>query len=179
MASDRNLHKNMDTLFPQTSSDRCRVCDEEVVDGRWNYCSERCREIAKAVHRMFSWDAIREQILERDDYTCQKCGLDKERWERAHWQVREIAKERAQHLRDEGRLDEWRRRRRRIENRYGIEWPSFHVDHIERIADGGHPFDETNLQTLCEHCHKQKTAEENSGRGGPKPDVTLEDYMDS
>ncbi|MFC6765176.1 hypothetical protein [Natrinema soli] len=41
----------MDTLFPQTGSNLCRVCAEPVVDGRWNYCSERCRNIANAVSR--------------------------------------------------------------------------------------------------------------------------------
>ena len=37
----------------------------------------------------------------------------------------------------------------------------FHADHIERVGDGGHPFAETNLQTLCEFCHREKTAAEN------------------
>lgn len=32
------------------------------------------------------------------------------------------------------------------------------VDHITELADGGEPYDESNLQTLCEDCHKSKTA---------------------
>lgn len=32
------------------------------------------------------------------------------------------------------------------------------VDHITEIADGGAPYDHSNLQTLCEDCHKEKTA---------------------
>ncbi len=52
------------------------------------------------------------------------------------------------------------------------------VDHIQRIADGGHPFEESNLQTLCEDCHEAKTTNENSGRD-PAPSVTLENYIDS
>lgn len=170
----------MNTLFPQERSDRCRVCNEPVVDGRWNYCSERCREIANAVQRMFIWDEVREQILERDDYTCQECGLSKAMWWRAYHQIYERIDERTAHLRDDGRIDEWRDRRDELWDRYGVSDPvgSFHVDHIQRISDGGHPFDESNLQTLCEHCHTEKTAEENR-TVEPQPDVTLADYLES
>ncbi|SIS06083.1 5-methylcytosine-specific restriction endonuclease McrA [Natronorubrum daqingense] len=129
----------MDDLFPQERSDLCRVCNEPVVDGRWNYCSRRCRDIATAVQRMFLWDVVREQILERDDYTCQECG-----------ETQDAA----------------------------VEQQSMEVDHIQRITDGGHPFEESNLQTLCEDCHEAKTATENSGRD-PAPSVTLENYIDS
>lgn len=41
----------------------------------------------------------------------------------------------------------------------------FEVDHKVPIADGGDPWDENNLQILCEDCHKKKTSEENSKRG--------------
>ncbi|WP_440767593.1 HNH endonuclease [Natronorubrum sp. DTA7] len=132
----RKLNKKMDELFPQEKSDLCRVCNEPVVDGRWNYCSERCRDIANGVQRMFLWDVVRDQILERDDYTCQTCGVT-------------------------GNPDQEQ---------------SMEVDHIERIADGGHPLEESNLQTLCADCHKTKTADENSGRN-PAPNVTLTDYL--
>lgn len=159
----------MDDLFPQEESDLCRVCNEPVVDGRWNYCSERCREIAQAVQKMFTWTSVREKILERDGYTCQECGLSKEMVRRAYWQTHELAKEKADTT-DEF-WDIWRS--------YGVtEFDIFEVDHITRIADGGHPFDESNLRTLCEHCHSEKTVEENSARE-PAPDVTLADYMES
>ncbi|WP_436348973.1 HNH endonuclease signature motif containing protein [Natronorubrum sp. FCH18a] len=50
---------------------------------------------------------------------------------------------------------------------------------IERIADGGHPLEESNLQTLCADCHGEKTADENSGPPrDPVPNVTLTDYLD-
>ncbi|WP_222914410.1 HNH endonuclease signature motif containing protein [Natrinema sp. SYSU A 869] len=54
------------------------------------------------------------------------------------------------------------------------------VDHIERIADGGHPLGESNLQTLCSECHAEKTADENSTTTRDTvPDVTLDEYLKS
>ncbi|ELY72943.1 hypothetical protein C488_14732 [Natrinema pellirubrum DSM 15624] len=51
------------------------------------------------------------------------------------------------------------------------------VDHIERIADSGHPLEESNPKTLCADCHNEKTVAENSARD-PVPNVTLTDYLD-
>lgn len=176
------LRKSMDTLFPQEHSDQCRVCKEPVVDGRWNYCSDRCREVAQAVQKMFVWDEVREQILERDEFTCQDCGLSKEMQWRAYHQVHERIKERSPHPSGgtEAEFDAWRDRRRELERRYDVGSPTgnFHVDHITPISDGGHPFDESNLQTLCAECHEAKTARENSD-AELQPDVTLSDYVES
>jgi 5-methylcytosine-specific restriction endonuclease McrA len=175
----------MDTLFPQSAPDLCRVCDEPVVDGRWNYCSERCREIAQAVQKMFLWDEVREKILlKRDDYTCQQCGASQRRQWRAYHTVRHRIDERTEHLRDaDENMDEWRQRRRELREKYDVEAPTdgyLQIDHITRIADGGHPFDESNLQTLCEDCHGQKTAQENQTDGSDPSvqGVTLADYME-
>jgi len=170
MTDRRNLNKSMDTLFPQSRSDRCRVCNEPVVDGRWNYCSERCRDIANAVQRMFLWDSVREEVKRRDEYTCQECGLSKEMWWRAYWQTGEMINDYVGI--DGAPLDESAR----------IDSPSggFPVDHITPISEGGHPFDESNLQTLCQDCHREKTARENSTEGGrPAEELTLQDYMKS
>jgi len=167
----------MDDLFPQQAPDQCRVCNEPVVDGRWNYCSERCRDIAQAVQKMFIWDTVREQVLERDDYTCQECGLSRELWKRAYWQVQEIAADRAEELRDaEGGT--WRTKKQTLIERYDVEFPEFHVDHIQRVADGGHPLDEENLQTLCKHCHEAKTASENREESiEQRPEAGLDEYL--
>lgn len=37
------------------------------------------------------------------------------------------------------------------------------TDHIQRIKDGGDPFDESNLQSLCEYHHNQKSGREAHG----------------
>jgi 5-methylcytosine-specific restriction endonuclease McrA len=177
----------MDTLFPQERSDRCRVCNEDVVDGRWNYCSERCREIANAVQKMFIWDEVREQALDRDDRTCLECGLSYELAKRAYWQIRERVDElRAPlHPRQSDHaaadMDRWRRAGRELTARYdppAFTDGMFQVDHITPLDKGGHPFDESNLQTLCKRCHQEKTAEQNS-RDEVVPDVTLDDYLET
>lgn len=188
MSQRRDLTKSMDVLFPQvtkawrevegrermvyhTDDSTCRVCGEAVVDGRWNYCSERCRRIAKAVQRMFIWDEVRERVLDRDDYTCQECGLSKEMQWRAYWQTQEMT---IDYVGQPGTV---------LPEDVVVEAPSsgfFHVDHIQRLADDGHPFDEANLQTLCKHCHHAKTAAENrSTEDDPaeRPEVELEEYL--
>lgn len=156
-------------LMASTAAYTCRVCEEEVVDGRWNYCSERCRDIANDVQSKFLWKRIREDVLERDDHTCQRCGLSKEMARRAYNQSRELVDERVPgstdlDLETEEEYARWRDARWRTRARFVPESPSagmFHVDHIEPLSKGGHPFDEDNLQVLCKHCHAEKTAEEN------------------
>lgn len=59
-----------------TDSGLCRVCGEPANGKRKVYCSERCSDIANAVQRMFTWTSVREQILDRDGWTCQGCGVD-------------------------------------------------------------------------------------------------------
>lgn len=170
MSRQSRLNKSMDTLFPQPSADKCRVCHEDVVDGRWNYCSERCRDIANAVQSMFIWDTIRRQVLERDDYTCQVCGLSKDMAALAYYHVQGRVNELADSP------EEWDR----LWDAYGVGWWSghFHVDHIQPISKGGHPFEESNLRTLCKPCHEAKTAREN--RGGiaeQRPELGLDAYL--
>lgn len=57
--------------------------------------------------------------------------------------------------------------------------PATQVDHITPVESGGHPFDQDNLQSLCQSCHSAKTAAEDGGFGnrrgrvrGCKPDGT-------
>ena len=47
----------------------------------------------------------------------------------------------------------------------GLTRPATQLDHIIPLIDGGKD-DESNYQSLCEPCHKDKTAEEARGRGG-------------
>jgi 5-methylcytosine-specific restriction protein A len=41
------------------------------------------------------------------------------------------------------------------------KYTKFHtIDHIKPIAEGGEALDLDNLQTLCEPCHRKKSAKE-------------------
>ena len=46
----------------------------------------------------------------------------------------------------------------------GLTRPANRLDHIIPLIDGGKD-DESNYQSLCEPCHKDKTAAEAKGRG--------------
>jgi 5-methylcytosine-specific restriction enzyme A len=67
----------------------------------------------------------------------------------------------------------WQRLRKRLLQDHpwcqspGCHQPATDVDHIVPLADGGEPFDETNLQTLCKRHHSQKTQREVFDRKGP------------
>jgi len=166
----------------------CRVCGRNVDDGRSKTCSDYCNNLLSAVMGMLNWSSVRRRITERDNETCQHCGwsLRRERCAREH--IRERIEELAGECpespgvseRDEWdefdwddyheRAETWRECRERMQARYGDPYNracDLEVDHIERVADGGHPFDPANLQTLCEECHRDKTARENSKRGRP------------
>ena len=42
------------------------------------------------------------------------------------------------------------------------------VDHIVAVEAGGQPFDQDNLQSLCQSCHSGKTAAEDGGYGNKR-----------
>ena len=124
------------------------------------------------------WDLLREETLERDDYTCQRCGLSEEMAQRAMWQIRERIDEQNPHdVQDD--YEKHRERELELRKKYNLpawEVGMFHVDHIKPVSAGGHPFDESNLQTLCRRCHEEKTAKENS-RSGKRPEIGLDAYL--
>lgn len=194
------LTKRMNTLFPQVARDHhedlgfvwteddsvCRVCSEPVVDGRWNYCSERCRRIANAVQRMFIWDEIREKILTRDGHTCQRCGVSKDHYWLAKRHIRDRIHELTAPLENRETIARVHQAREAFRDRYNLREigdVEFQVDHIQPISKGGHPFDEANLQTLCRECHVEKTAQENRDRQpedsepDERPEIPLEEYV--
>jgi 5-methylcytosine-specific restriction endonuclease McrA len=38
------------------------------------------------------------------------------------------------------------------------------IDHIKRIEEGGEKLDMSNLQTMCDHCHNVKRAQEKNAK---------------
>lgn len=187
--SDRDLTTTRTQVFGDVEvGTECRICGRNVEDGRSKTCSDYCDNIQTAVIGMLNWSSVRRKIIDRDDKTCQECGFDMRRERLARDQIKSIVEEKAGErpespgLSDDEwddfdwdnyheRSDEWRERRDELKERYGDPYErarSLEVDHITRIADGGHPFDPGNLQTLCSECHSDKTASENSqGRQTP------------
>jgi len=164
----------------------CRICGRNVDDGRRKVCSDYCDNIQTAVMGFLNWSSTRRRVIDRDDETCQECGWDRGIRRSARDHVRGLIAEAAGEPPDtpsmkelgEGKefdwdahreeRQEWRKRRDAAKERYGDPEREFsrslEVDHITPIADGGHPFDPGNLQTLCSECHGDKTARENSER---------------
>lgn len=185
--TDRNLTTTREQVFGDVEcGTECRICGRPVDDGRAKTCSDYCGNLLSAVMGMLNWTSVRRRIIERDEKTCQVCGFDYALEQRARGHIRDrieaLAGDRPEHPPASepdhienydwddyhNRLDDWRDRREKLKARYGDPHDrarELEVDHIQPIADGGHPFDPANLQTLCEVCHKTKTADENSERG--------------
>jgi len=185
--SERDLTTTRTQVFGDVQpGTECRICGRDVDDGRAKTCSDYCSNLLSAVMGMLNWTSVRRKIIDRDDETCQVCGFDysKERKARDHIRalIDEAAGERPESpsLEDLGGntdvawdnhrkgFEAWRDRKEDAKERYGEPYESergLEVDHIVPVSDGGHPFDPGNLQTLCEDCHRDKTARENSKRG--------------
>lgn len=192
--SERNLTTPTRRVFGEVrKGTECRVCRRDVDDGRAKYCSDYCRKLAKAVMSMLNWGSVRRRILDRDDGTCQKCGFKQEWIDRGHDHLKKIVESKCPERPESPALGEYaelseketRRHRERfrewcdeceeIARSYlGYGWhpggldrgpdSKVEVDHITPISEGGHPFDPANLWTLCENCHKEKTAREATER---------------
>lgn len=168
---------------------QCRICGRNVTDGRSKTCSDYCNNLLGAVMGLLNWSGVRRRILDRDDETCQQCGFDYRRERRARAHIRGIIDDRvgarpSGPALEEGaeiepdefesyleRSEAWRERREELKNRYGDPYDHsrrLEVDHITPVAEGGHPFDPGNLQTLCTACHQEKTSKENSERASER-----------
>jgi 5-methylcytosine-specific restriction endonuclease McrA len=165
----------------------CRICGRDVTDNRSKTCSVYCDRLQTAVMGLLNWSTVRRRIIDRDDETCQHCGWDRRRESLARDHIRDRIDERLGPSPTDvsvlelgrGEADDiaWDRRMERsqarreyreaLKRRYGDPYEqarTLEVDHIRPVADGGHPFDPANLQTLCSKCHETKTARENSER---------------
>lgn len=133
MIADREQFKRVTTLFPQTEDGCCRVCKDECPGRRRTYCSDYCKRVAKATQRFYTWQSLRKKVLERDDWTCQRCSKGME-----------------------DVLDEWEKEHGKRPHRSHFT-QNFHIDHIKPVSKGGKMFDMDNLQVLCEDCNLSKS----------------------
>ncbi len=53
----------------------CLWCGKIITNRRHRYCSDDCfKKFYGEWYSLFSWDSIRDRIMEKDKYTCLKCG---------------------------------------------------------------------------------------------------------
>ena len=168
----------------------CPVCGKtraEFKKGHRVYCSVKCRDTYASKYTY--WTEIRDKVLDRDNKTCQKCGINREKFrdKDREEETRRFLEWGSKHPKT---VRQWRdealvRLDKRFKESYDeimddlklisrrLDWDEkkkltkglhkfleFDVDHIIPIALGGDMWDMKNLQTLCKKCHNKKTKED-------------------
>lgn len=171
-------------------SDYCRQIANGVM-GMLNWTSVRRRILERDGHTCQECGFRQEWIDRGHDHLRKiaesKLGEEPESPSMLQMGKGEVSDEEIQQSREE--WQEWRERKKSLIEEYfdkddwfGIHWPvpgsRLEVDHIQPVTDGGHPFDPANLWTLCEDCHKEKTAREATERAEARemerPDIEAE-----
>ncbi len=130
----------------------CRHCGGPSKPPFIYYCSTEDRDAWRKEWEPPIWAAVRREVLERDGYTCQVCGVTKET-------LRALRILEAQR----GTTDRW------ID--YELE-----VDHILPVKTHPHlEFDKSNLRTLCHLCHAKHGARP-VGRSSLENVTSLDEY---
>jgi 5-methylcytosine-specific restriction endonuclease McrA len=151
-------HRRPEIPFSDADRGTCRWCGESILHERGPKRGEvnrRRRWHPKCVRAYNATDprVLRRRIKKRDRGICAKCGLDTEAVRR---KVRGPG--RTQKLRSLGFVP-----RRSL-------WD---LDHTLPLIDGG-THEETNLQTLCAPCHREKSAGEARMRAQARRDAEPE-----
>jgi len=122
---------------------QCRICDDPIPRGSRAYCSDRCATEGR-VRRSpeFAADLFRFKFGTR----CASCGADEGLWRKA-WEAASEA------LREVGIV-------------YLLSaFPTFQLDHIRPVADGGGSCGLENYRLLCRPCHAGVTRRWQRERG--------------
>ncbi|MFB1064900.1 HNH endonuclease [Natrinema sp. H-ect4] len=135
-------------LFPQVEEGKCAVCPNEIPEDsrKRRYCSDRCKEVAYATQKLYTWKKVRERVMEKRDHVCKVCGYDKERFD-----------ELCEKVREEEDISHRHHVIQRVEEKYDIEHRKMELDHIHPVSKGGAMFDEDNLQITCAPCNREKS----------------------
>lgn len=134
----------------------CRWCSTEVPKGRISFCSEAC--VTEFTIRR-SPTSARNHVFRRDKGICAACGMDTEKFRRVLRHASDSIKALWEHpaLRYSVPWG-WRAS---LERSLGFDphrrtyWDA---DHREPVHHGGGECGLDNYQTLCQPCHKAKTA---------------------
>ncbi len=120
----------------------CRWCGEPR-QGRFHYyCSREHKELWEAKYSPPVWGFVRLEILERDNHTCQICGVTQDELTQTSQET----------------------------NRYFFSEFSLEIDHIKPVKTHPHlEFDRDNLRTLCHDCHAKHGANPRSRPKAPPP----------
>ncbi len=102
---------------------------------------------------------VRKKVLRRDHGICAWCGLDCERLRRIVFRLRALPHRYRDLISTCKRIEAWSPGSTRgIWDGFPYAVSLWNTDHIVAFSDGG-PCELTNLRTLCNACHKIRTAQ--------------------
>ena len=103
-------------MFPSLPGLCACGCGKRLTGRKKRWASQHCADRAYRLFAVLKGDnqVIREEVFERDQGFCVKCGVYDEKWQ---------------------------------------------ADHVIEVCNGGGGCTIDNFQTLCLHCHKEKTKE--------------------
>lgn len=129
----------------------CRLCDEPIPKGRYCWCGDECVD---AYYLVTSSSHVRSRVFQRDHGVCADCGLDCHAIETRLRAMQPASRQEAKRVLGE--------------NGFNLGYYSvgtlWEADHFQARDEGG-SWELSNVQTLCQPCHKEKTAEQAARRG--------------
>ncbi|MFQ5786576.1 MAG: HNH endonuclease [Thermodesulfobacteriota bacterium] len=166
----------------------CAKTKDEFEKNRKIYCSQKCSD--EYGSKIYVWQTLRDEFLKEKGEVCNECGITekklneekKQKIKDAQEKFKKNCKEKIEYekkeimeeidklhkmlfdddllLEDRGYLMGYPSSRGISFVDIGFQHRSFEVDHIIAIANGGNQWDKSNLQVLCNICHKKKTAKD-------------------
>ncbi|MCD9188260.1 MAG: HNH endonuclease [Pyrinomonadaceae bacterium] len=172
----------LDDIYPSRTDHLCRRCEKPLTGKQTKWCSKDC-SYAAFEEMMFAKGSsthIRREVFARDNGICANCGIDCEKIQRisdhANQSLSEFEtvfnpydlssnKNHSLEIRQQiiHMFFEYRKQFFKDARKIWKDTPlnfggsCWQADHILEVIHGG-KHEMSNLQTLCNLCHKQKTA---------------------
>lgn len=73
--SDWDAYFEAKSKLPEPDGIHCIICGADLPKRRRKYCSHECWLNWFRSLKIIDWNDVKKEALERDDYTCQKCGF--------------------------------------------------------------------------------------------------------